>query len=344
MAAGDAGGGRPARFAGTLIATDDLPCMQVLTTAPRPDLQCYNKVIASYGRARLPEVAEEWLTKIELAGLVPNLVSYSTAVAAYARVAEPEQAARLVRRMRDAGVTPDTVTYNALLDAHVRAGQLHQAQALVRRMERSEAGERADVVSYTILLSGLARRGRLSEAARWLEHMEYNATVAPDATTYNTLMAGYASRSMWAAMDKLIGRMRDAGIRPDEYTYGPILEAARRIGQRQRARSYGRRMLLDSEIALSPFCLHSLRRSLGLSQLRALVDELPGVSWDGVEAALVRYDEEKSSGGAGGGDRGRRRGRAGPLGSTGRGAAGTRGESALGQGGLRTDVEVDEDD
>jgi pentatricopeptide repeat protein len=173
--------------------------------------------------------------------------------------------------------------------------------------------------------------------------MEYNATVAPDATTYNTLMAGYASRSMWTAMDKLIGRMRDAGVRPDEYTYGPILEAARRIGQRQRARSYGRRMLLDSEIALSPFCLNSLRRSLGLSQLRALVDELPGVSWEGVEAALVRYDEDKGSGGAGGGDRGRRRGKARALGSTGKeGAAGMRGESAEDQGGVRNDVEVDD--
>ena len=117
------------------------------------------------------------------------------------------------------------------VDAHARAGQLHQARALIRRMERGEAGREGDavsesapdVVSYTILISGLARRGKLNEAARWLEHMRTNTTVVPDATTFNTMVAGYASRGMWAAVTRLFGEMREEGVKPDQWTYGPLL-------------------------------------------------------------------------------------------------------------------------
>lgn len=41
------------------------------------------QVIASFGRARLPELSEEWLDKMTAAAVSPNLVSYSTVIAAY---------------------------------------------------------------------------------------------------------------------------------------------------------------------------------------------------------------------------------------------------------------------
>lgn len=98
-----------------------------------------------------------------------------------------------------------------------------------------------------------------------------------------------------------------AGVRADEWTYGPLLEASRRAGHRQRARTYGRRMLLSfksSGLPLSPFCLASLRRSIGINGLQQLARECD-VRWDDVEAALARGTQggrqRSAVGGAGAG-------------------------------------------
>lgn len=53
---------------------------------PSLPCQCYNKVLACCARARLPELAEEWLDKMEAAGVPPDLISYSTTISAYAKV------------------------------------------------------------------------------------------------------------------------------------------------------------------------------------------------------------------------------------------------------------------
>ena len=72
--------------------------------------------------------------------------------------------------------------------------------------------------------------------------------------------------------------------------YGPLLEACRRTGDRKRARRIGKEMLLGGG-PYSNFCMTSLRRALGIAQLRTLCREC-NVPW------------EDDSGGRGGGDRG----------------------------------------
>ena len=91
---------------------------------------------------------------------------------------------------------------------------------------------------------------------------------------------------------------------PDAYTYGPLLEACRKAGHRQRARGYGRQMLKSyPKLPLSPFCLASLRKTMGATQLQALCEECD-VPWGEVEGALAKAaesaEERRLSRGGGG--------------------------------------------
>ena len=63
-----------------------LDAMQAAGVAP--DLVCYNKVIACYSRARLPEIGQEWLGKMAAAGIAPNVVSFSSVMSGYAKQAQ----------------------------------------------------------------------------------------------------------------------------------------------------------------------------------------------------------------------------------------------------------------
>ena len=196
-----------------------------------PDLISFNKVIASFGRSRLPELAEEWLAKMESAGVPPNLVPYSTVVAAYARTAQPDDALRVLNRMLRSGISPDVVTYSAVIDANARASRLYQARALLQRLERGEVGGNctADVVSYTIVISALARRGMLPEASRLLQHMQRNDDRAR-APCFNVLLGGFAAKRMSAPSGR---RSRNApgARRCRRPTYGPLLGRAASRGR-----------------------------------------------------------------------------------------------------------------
>ena len=71
----------------------------------------------------------------------------------------------------------------------------------------------------------------------------------------------------------MLAHMAESGVPPDQYTYGPLLEACRKGRKPKLARAFGKQMLSGRAYAISPFCLNSLRRSLGASQLRALCKE-----------------------------------------------------------------------
>ena len=138
-------------------------------------------------------------------------------------------------------------------------------------MERADApadGAPPDVVSYTIVIGALARASRVDDAADELAAMQARG-VRADLHCYNSLIAGYAARGKAAEADALLKSMARDGIAPDQWTYGPLLEACRRAGNRQRAARYGERVF--KELTPPPsFCVTSLGRSLGAGGLAAL--------------------------------------------------------------------------
>lgn len=115
--------------------------------------------------------------------------------------------------------------------------------------------------------------------------------VKPDLLCYNTLVVGMAGSCRWNEIDALLRMMRADGVQPDQWTYGPLLEACRRSGDKRRSRRIGKKMFL-SPGTYSSFCLISLRRSLGQAQFRALCCEC-GVE----ELANEKYDIKERGGG-----------------------------------------------
>ena len=91
-------------------------------------------------------------------------------------------------------------------------------------------------------------------------------------------------------------------MKPDQWTFGPLLDACRRRGDRYRARRYGRQMLQSDE-PLSSFCTNALRRTLSVAQLRTLCEEC-GVAFDTIVASSqsARRPAAKGRGGGRGGD------------------------------------------
>ena len=127
------------------------------------------------------------------------------------------------------------------------------------------------------------------------------------------------------AADALLAQMARLRVEPDEWTYGPLLEACRRARQPRRARQYGERML-RAKAPLTAFCATSLRRSLGDRGLRSLAAEHGVLDEPAVQEALREGMRRGAAFGAGR-----------PAGAAGRGAGasggGRSGYSGPGLGG-----------
>ena len=145
--------------------------------------------------------------------------------------------------------TPDATTTDAAHDgSSPRAHTLYALDALLKKTSVPTC-EKPDAADE---LAAMQARG-----------------VRADLHCYNSLIAGYAARGKAAEADALLKSMARDGIAPDQWTYGPLLEACRRAGNRQRAARYGERVF--KELTPPPsFCVTSLGRSLGAGGLAAL--------------------------------------------------------------------------
>jgi pentatricopeptide repeat protein len=94
----------------------------------------------------------------------------------------------LFSSMKEAKVVPDASTYHALITACDMRAWPWRAEELFREMETS--GPEPDVIAYNGLISCWAnskREGMAEKAMQLLEEMRSKG-VAPNATTYSTLV------------------------------------------------------------------------------------------------------------------------------------------------------------
>ena len=261
-----------------------------------PDVQCYNKVIASCARARLPELAEDWLRKMSDAGVSPDLISFSSVISAYAKFGRPDHAQRLLRQMLIAGIVPDVVTYNSLLEARVRAGQLYQAAALLRQMERDdETNIKPDTVSYTIVLAAFGKRGDARRAMECFLRMNEQGVTA-DLGCYNAILRVLANAGKMKKAREILAQMLNE-VEPDQWTFGPLIDRCRAARDYKSAVAIGRQMLRHRP-SISLFSVNALRRAIGVRELRNLCRECKVLEDPKVRQVLCGENADREGRGA----------------------------------------------
>ena len=160
-------------------------------------------------------------------GIAPDTISYNAAVAACAKAGAVEEARRLVGRMRRENVTRDACTYNSLMDGYARAGCFPAVLQTLEQMEREaeEGGQpRPDVISYTQALSAAEKTRDFEAADRLLARMKA-AGVKWNLYTYAVVMAICEKTGRWPQALKLLQAMRRRGLTPDSTCYTVVMKA-----------------------------------------------------------------------------------------------------------------------
>ncbi|KQJ92680.1 pentatricopeptide repeat-containing protein At3g09650, chloroplastic [Brachypodium distachyon] len=166
---------------------------------------------ARSGHARL---ACSLLLSMLRRGLLPDRRAYTAAVS---RLSPPSRALRLfdavlhhLRRTTDAPASslPDTAAFNAALSACADAGDCRRFRRLFDEMRAWGAAAEPDVVTYNVAIKMCARAGRKDLVARVLPRI-LAAGLAPDATTFHSIVAAYVGLRDIPAAEAVVQAMRD---------------------------------------------------------------------------------------------------------------------------------------
>ena len=145
------------------------------------DVATYNVVINSYASERDLEGALAWFEKIHEAGLRPSLISYSTIFKVCASTKRGDLALTFLDRLvREEDLQPSLVTLNHALQA-LTASQEHfdDARRLLETME-ARFGVAPNASTYTSLLRAASEKGDARLALELYHRMKDVAVLAPE--------------------------------------------------------------------------------------------------------------------------------------------------------------------
>ena len=185
-----------------------------------------------------------------------DAITYNSMIDVYARAKRPLDAARVLEEMRLAGLKPGRVAHTALMKAHVEAGDLDAAESCLEDLEN-------DYEAVLARTRELAAAGDL-HASLAAERARLHARFLPDATSWNTLVRGYARTLRWREASRALQRMRDAGVQPDLLSYTNVATAFLRVDKPREAIE----KLDDLEAAYAAACANQGNESRAALRLR----------------------------------------------------------------------------
>ncbi|XP_078433648.1 pentatricopeptide repeat-containing protein At3g04130, mitochondrial-like [Wolffia australiana] len=187
-----------------------------------PDAYTFNIFVHGWCNINRTDEAEWTIVEMRSYGLRPSVITYSIMVEAYCKGSSIDRVYEVLDKMHKEGCSPNVVTYTIAMHSVAKIHGYEAAKRIVDRMNAS--GCKPDRIFFNSLIFVLGRAGRLAEAARVFDKdMNLNG-VAPDISTYNTMISLFCHYSDEEKALKVLEKMESASCTPDLMTYSPLFK------------------------------------------------------------------------------------------------------------------------
>ncbi|KAG5182829.1 hypothetical protein JKP88DRAFT_317251 [Tribonema minus] len=186
----------------------------------RPDLQSWGALLHAIGRAgQLAEMMACYREMCATGGVQPNLVIMTTLLDNAGKAGEVSIAEGIWSEMRDRQLAPDVKTYNALITCYATAKQPDKVEGVLAERIRS-AAVKPDAIMFTRACADFRTVLSTMRPALLL--------VRPPCMV--SLMQAYINNKRLDEAERVIGRMRAAGVEPILGTWRSIIHAGDELG------------------------------------------------------------------------------------------------------------------
>jgi pentatricopeptide repeat protein len=183
---------------------------QMIAARYRPRISTINLILKSYSKKCQPEKGEklwkEMRTKFQLA---PDVITYTSLMSGYAALSNFQSCLRLLEEMKVVyQIQPNVYTYTTLIAAYSRAHLPQQAEAHL--LEMIQNGVVPSIASYNSVLHGYVVNLQPLEAYRLFLELHQSSILAPDRTSYSTLLKGLGEKNYPEEMEHIYSLMEKA--------------------------------------------------------------------------------------------------------------------------------------
>lgn len=203
----------------------------------------YNTVLATCVGAERLDDARRVLEDMESAGGIVDVITYNTLAKGYTKAGKLDECFQLFEKMKRKNIEPSQVTYGILLDGCINENQVDKAAEIFEVMKRD--GCQMNTVLYTTLIKGFARAGQVEQAMKVYEQMRTERAVPPDLITFSVLIKANCDAGKTLSALRLLGEMRELGLRPDEVVFNNLLGGCIKESNPQMAKSLYQEMVKE---------------------------------------------------------------------------------------------------
>ena len=125
---------------------------------------------------------------------------------------------------------PVAASYGMIIDHYVKTGQMGEARRLLNQMQWDKVVPSIDI--FNMLLRGYLASGNVNAAQDVFRELEGSGTwdmeslgIAPDVTSYTSLMDHWANQGDVVLAEKVLAKMVAKKIAPDERAFGSLIKA-----------------------------------------------------------------------------------------------------------------------
>lgn len=157
----------------------------------------------------------------------PSIRAYMTLLRVHSLRHDWPKSLEVIQDMRKREVSVDSLALNIALATGVAAGRTDAAKVLLEeacQMTGKGGAPVADVVSHNTIMKGCAHSKDAEGALRLLDRMCEGHGVRPNAITFNTAMDAAARCSRFGDAWSVLGKMRQAGFKPDKFTCTTLMK------------------------------------------------------------------------------------------------------------------------
>ncbi|OVA20466.1 Pentatricopeptide repeat [Macleaya cordata] len=243
-----------------------------------PNAHSFNIFIHGWCKFNRVDEAHWTIQEMKGHGCRPCVISYSTIIQAYCNQSNFRKVYELLDEMQIQGCPPNVVTYTTLMHSLAKSEEFEEALQIYERMKL--VGCKPDTLFYNSLIHVLGRAGRLKDAAHVFEVEMPMNNIAPNSSTYNTMISMFCHHSQEQnALNVLKEMEKSTFCKPDLQTYNPLLKLCFRTGKTDSNLS----TLLDDminkhylglDLSTSTLLIHGLSRANKCERAYTIFEEM----------------------------------------------------------------------
>lgn len=222
---------------------------KVFDMLPVQDVVSWTALMAGYVEDGHSEEALSCFQHMLLKGVAPNAFSWNTLILGYSEQGEIKKAFKLYGQMQEQGLVPNEVTFLNILKGCGNTAALEIGKKIHIQCNGVGRHEITEASTATAIVDMYGKCGSMIDAQQVFDVMPMK-----DQSTWTALITGYARQGESELVFRLFGRMRKAGIQPDEITFVSILSVCTHAGLLEEGYNYF--VAMNVEFGITPCIEH----------------------------------------------------------------------------------------